>query len=137
MIQIRPKVTVVVTLHAFLQKIGFLSYCPSDGSSSSPGTWTETVNDLGGWRYTRGYARSKKDEWIDGVHGAVVRGDARFGLGNLTGYDVAAAIRAWLKGSGSEQLSACEAILLRGEMEGLRKYVGRAGIFWSHVQQEP
>ena len=84
-----------------------------------------------------GYTRSKGDKWIDGVLGAVVRDDARFGLGNLTGYDVAAAIRGWLKESGSEQLSVCEAILLRGEMGGLRKYVGRAGIFWSHVQQEP
>ena len=80
------------------------------------------------------YARSKEDKWIDDVLGAVVRDDARFGLGNLTGYDVAAAIRAWLKGSGSEQLSVSEAILLRGEMEGLRKYVGRAGIFYAHLR---
>jgi hypothetical protein len=98
---------------------------------------TETLNDLGGWRYTDKYYRSEKEAWVDNVYGKIDRDNIRFGLGNVIGYDVAGAIRTWLAENGCSQLSVCEAILLKDEMRPLRQHVDKAKVFWSHMQQEP
>ena len=48
---------------------------------------------------------------------------------NLTGYDLIAAIRAWLKAGNNEHLSVCEVLAAEGHPG-----VGTARIFYSHMQ---
>eukprot|EP00929_Paragymnodinium_shiwhaense_P013588 TRINITY_DN121441_c0_g1_i1.p1 TRINITY_DN121441_c0_g1~~TRINITY_DN121441_c0_g1_i1.p1 ORF type:complete len:369 (-),score=55.85 TRINITY_DN121441_c0_g1_i1:42-1148(-) len=69
------------------------------------------------------YKRTEKMSWIT----------EKFGEFNPekenTGYDLGAAIRAWLRETKSEKLSACEVLTGEGCEE-----VGQATVFYSHVQ---
>ena len=52
-------------------------------------------------------------------------------------YDLAEAIRAWLKqNEGYKGLSMCEVALVDPKFKTVRKLVQPARVFWSHVQRE-
>ena len=123
-------------LFAFLQKIGFILY--GAGGVGWDSTESRHLDNMGKWRYCPGYVRPETARWIEssGVAGPVGE-SARFGLANMTGYDVVAKIRAWLGEVGCEHLSVCEAVLLHEDLRALRHHVGPATVFWSHMQQEP
>ena len=50
-------------------------------------------------------------------------------LGGCLGYDFCCAVKAWLKANGHENKSICQVLLERGS-----KNVGRANVFYSHIQ---
>ena len=135
----------------FLQEIGACDYLPgvrahaTTGSGTQVGEldWTNAVNDLPNWRWTglAGAQDVRKENgqgWMDEQCGRIERDDSvAGGFTNVVGYDLANFLRSWLLDNGCKQLSVCEAILLKPELQHLRKHVKHAEIFWSHMQQEP
>ena len=60
-------------------------------------------------------------EWVTKAHG-----------GALVGYDLCCGVKEYLKATGNEHESICTLLLKRGS-----KHVGRANVFYSHVQAVP
>lgn len=54
----------------------------------------------------------------------------------VTGYDLVEFLRQWLQNEGYGGMSVCEVILTQERFRGLRCYVAKATIFWSHIQLE-
>jgi hypothetical protein len=135
----------------FLQEVGACDYLPgvrapaTNGSGTQVGEldWTSAVNDLPNWRWTglAGAQDVRKENgqgWMDEQCGRIEQDDSvAGGFTNVVGYDLANFLRSWLLDNGCKQLSVCEAILLKPELQHLRKHVKHAEIFWSHMQQEP
>jgi hypothetical protein len=142
-------------IYAFMEEIGYIWHDESTPQHNS-GMYRamkknyEDVTQLGGcggwgWKYSDSYERrSKQMGWCNDVAGPVKKQikdpdyDYEYprGLLNMTGYDLSDFVRQWLAKEGCEGLSVCEAILTKARFSHLRKYIGRADIFWSHVQQE-
>jgi hypothetical protein len=68
------------------------------------------------------YTRSPESAWITEQYGE-----------QLTGYDFGEAVRAWLRRTGNEHLSACEA--LKAQSAFWCANIGTAQVFYSHIQQ--
>ena len=129
--------------------LGEMKFClHRAGVDASRASLTKAVNDLGAWQYDKSvekraqFCRDQWFEWLDGPveeggSGGKIRGGGLFGLRNMTGYDLKNLIYEWLDGNRCKDYSVCEAILLKPELQDLRKHVGEAKVFWSHMQQEP
>ena len=78
----------------------------------------------------------QRPQWHEEMAGPIARGDAERGLGNVQGYDLQRFIAAWLSRNGCEDKSVLEVIDEDERFEELRKYVGPASVFWSHIQLE-
>merc|ERR1712129_669860 len=57
--------------------------------------------------------------------------------GNVTGYDLCDHARQWLKANNCAHLSLLEAVLTEERFAPIRRHVGRAKVFWSHLQKDP
>ena len=119
-------------MYRFLEMVGFILWEPVSKYASTKSYATGV-----GWKYVSAYQRGERLSWIEqsGMAGAVETHPRR-GLTNMTGYDVCAFIRAWLVQEGFAQLSVCDVILCDDRFVELRKCVGLANVFWSHVQRE-
>lgn len=88
------------------------------------------------WKYVSGYRRSEQTAaWLDDVVGPI-DSDPIYGLANVTGYDICDYVREWLGREGHQERSLCEVILLDDRFADLRPFVGRANVFFSHLQLE-
>ena len=94
--------------------VGFPYRCYKDGFGK----------DAWATNYGRDYKYKRKDhpemKWLD---------EAYPGKGVFLGYDFCCAVKAWLKANGHENKSICQVLLERGS-----KNVGRANVFYSHIQ---
>jgi len=89
------------------------------------------------WTYTGDYQRPADQDWLNKPPFGKISSDETNGRSNIFGYDLCFYIRRWLTDRRLTTLSLCEVILTQKEFKDLRKYVGRAGVFWSHLQSEP
>ena len=81
-------------------------------------------------RFPHEYRRDETElAWVTSTVGPVKDTGDDVDARNLTGYDLAAAIRAWLKMQGQPGLSVCEVLQMRGHPG-----VGKANVFYSHIQ---
>ncbi len=94
-----------------------------------------------GWRYVETYVRGSNLSWFRGENpsidltcGYMVTSP---GIINMTGYDLVDFVKEWLIKEGLQHLSLAEVILSEDRFAHLRKYVGIATIFWSHIDNEP
>jgi hypothetical protein len=69
------------------------------------------------------------------VAGAITLDDVH-GLGNMQGYDLQQFLASWLRRKGHADKSVLEVIEADDRFENLRKHVGPAFVFWSHIQLE-
>lgn len=111
----------------FLERAGFLCW----GKRSD-----KNFDKALGWKYVDTYQRNPKTAvWLNDIVGPLEEDD-RYGLRNMTGYDVCDFLRRWLKQKGYEKLSVCEVILTQELFRDMRCHVKRANVFWSHIQLE-
>merc|ERR1711862_691830 len=74
--------------------------------------------------------------WLEPVVGAVEEDDS-WGLKNMTGYDMVFFLVDWLRRNGYAGYSICEVVLTSRWLSHIRKEIGVANVFYSHVQLEP
>lgn len=110
----------------FLKRIGFLSEF---------GLWAK---EDGGDRFNcqRAAPNLVRQANTAAFLGEPLREGGRDFYENLTGYDLVDFVRAWLRREGHDRLSVCEVVLIDRRFEDLRQYVGKANIFWSHLQMQ-
>lgn len=107
----------------FLAKRSHVGYSPLDFRDSD-------------WAYTKKYTRPSKESWLNDVFGAISV-DGINGRRNVVGYDLCYFIRQWLKMNNMPEYSLCEVVLTHWFFKDLKKFVGVAQLFWSHLQAEP
>lgn len=93
--------------------------------------------------YTTGLSRDPNTAtWADAAYGPLQvaacgsEDTEHGGYYNMTGYDLVDSLRSWLKAESYEGHSMCEVVLIDDRFKDLRKYVGKATVFWSHLQVE-
>jgi len=122
--------------NAFIEENG-----PHFGSKESAETHDSDMW-LHGFQYSTSYVREEKmASWLDGAAGPVAQDPEEnalknLGMLNVTGYDLCEYLRDWMKDRNFVTQSVCELILTESQFEHLRKYVGPATVFWSHMQKE-
>ena len=55
---------------------------------------------------------------------------------NVSGYDLQQWLQKWLEKNGHGSESICEVILNGEKYKDIRRFVGKAYVFWSHMQKE-
>lgn len=88
------------------------------------------------WKYLETYERREEMKWLDDYTGPIQTDEAE-GLRNVTGYDVCDFVGRWLELKECQHLSVCEVILTTDMFPHLRRHVGRASVYWSHMHKEP
>jgi hypothetical protein len=92
------------------------------------------------YEYDRKYTREGVEEvsWIDGVHGPLLYSKNFMGGDDstMTGYDLCAVLRGWLRTNSHAGRSVCEVVLEDPRFEAVRAHVSNATIFYSHIQSE-
>lgn len=115
-----------------LQRIGFITKKRGAEGCCAPDKWDDSD-----WEYSKEYARDPKtDDWLDKIHGPIKPGGDH-AMMNVLGYDACIYVKRWLKENECMDRSVLEAVLTKPEWADLRKYVGVATLFWSHLQSEP
>jgi hypothetical protein len=128
-------------LYRFFERIDFIRWASESTGSRMLDGYSKSYDDDRGWKYVEPYTRSEALSWANDAFGLVERDEGpitikNVGLKNMTGYDACDRIRRWLLENGFERMSVCEVLLTDANFEDLRQNVGRANIFWSHIQQE-
>jgi hypothetical protein len=116
-------------LTMMLERIGFIQTTETKLTS-------EICKNDDRWTYSKTYKRDADMSWLDREVGPI-KDEGLHGRINVTCYDVCQYIRNWLKRNGFQGRSLCEVVLTEKEFADLRPYVGKATVFWSHMQREP
>lgn len=136
---LRLGVTVEGMLHIMHELLQIIEHQPNARTEEL----SSVYHNITGWQISPGYKRRSSMEWANSAanvgplrmdEGSHYRPSA--GLQALA-YDLNDKVREFLEKNNWEHLSMLEVVLTVPEYEHLRKFVGVAEVFYSHVQSRP